>query len=145
MNDPVVQLTVDLYKLGRSPEAISNRIKKPVEWVRQIIMTLPAQAPVEIPNDQMIMDDNTELWNEEWTQYAVERLTPIAFKTLEEVMRDTSNSASARLNAALGILRYQPKLKEAKEIDEDKITRLQFDEQTLRILRDITQEERERL
>lgn len=145
MHDPVAQLVIDLYKLGRSPEAISNRIKKPVEWIRQIIMTIPPQTPLEKIAETPVMDDDTELWNEEWTQYAVERLTPVAFRTLEQVMRDEGNSASARLNAALGILRYQPKLKEAKEIDEDKVTRLQFDEQTLRILKDITQEERERI
>lgn len=142
MNDPIASLVVRLYTLGRSPDQICKRVNKPMGWVQEVIAQIPADAVIEAQEDKPVVDDGTEIWNEEWTQFAVERLTPVAFRTLEQVMRDGNASHAARVKAAELLLRFQPKLKENKEVDEEKITRLTLDEQTLRILQQISQEDR---
>lgn len=142
MNDPIASLVIRLYTLGRSPEHISKRVNKPLGWVREVLAHIPADVVVEAQEDQPVVDDGTEIWSEEWTQFAVERLTPVAFRTLEQVMRDPDASHAARVKAAELLLKFQPKLKENKEVDEEKITRLTLDDQTLRILQQISQEDR---
>lgn len=142
MNDPIASLVIKLYTLGRSPTQISRRVNKPLGWVQEVIAQIPPEAEIATQQGMDAVDDGTEIWSEEWTQFAVERLTPVAFRTLEQVMVDPEASHASRVKAAELLLRFQPKLKENKEVDEEKITRLTLDEQTLRILQQISQEER---
>ena len=142
MNDPIASLVIKLYTLGRSPGQISRRVNKPLGWVQEVIAQIPADAEIETQPGLHGVDDGTEIWSEEWTQFAVERLTPVAFRTLESVMVDPEASHASRVKAAELLLRFQPKLKENTQVEEEKITRLTLDEQTLRILQQISQEDR---
>lgn len=141
MNDPIEALVIRLYRLGRTPAQISKRVAKNEAWVQQVIMTIPPLEAIPEQDDNPIIDEETEIWSEEWINYAVERLTPKGFRVLEQVMDSPTASESSKLKAAELLFRYQPKMKEAAPVNEEKTTRVQLDAQTLRILEQIAKEE----
>jgi len=145
MTDPILELVATLHKMGRDVETIARRVNKPVAWVNQVLNEQDMKLRVAkfTDDDGEMVDDGTVLWNDEYKSYAVERLTPIAFKTLELVMRDGNASTSSRVKAAELLLKYQPSLKENTKVDEEKNTYIQFNSSDLETLQRLQDESRE--
>ena len=142
MSDPILELVATLHKLGRPVAQIARRVNKPVGWVNKALNEHEFQLRVA-QFEEDVVDDGTELWNEDSTNYAVERLTPVAFRTLEGIMRDEKASASSRVKASELLLKYQPKLKEVEKIDEERITHIQFRPEDVLLLERLQREKNE--
>jgi hypothetical protein len=128
--EPVLEFMCQLIVAGRSAEEIADRMGKPVGWVEEVSGDKSVKARCSVLRKRgQPMDDETELWDENRILFARDRLTPLAFKTLEALMISDKTTPATRYKCAELILNYRTELKKEKQTSDDSTTRVYIGEE----------------